>query len=325
MARVLRTRGNRFSNVWKLVRLAAVAACVVLTGTRDSAGEGLSYIYGIDDNNYVWEVDPAGKTYTRELNTGLTGLSNAFAYDTARDDMYFLSSAKELYYWDHRSTFAKLSTREQLGLGTGITQPANAAHYADAYWFFNEGANTLNKASLNYLDNVPTSVASLTTYAISGIPGTLSTNNTFGDIAINGNTGVLYAATVSGLFYSIDLGALSAGAGTASVIKSNGTGNPSLQIAFSSDYATLYATNYVGGQWYTMDVLTGNLTAIDGFQTKLNGSNGFRDLGGSSIAPVPEPSTWALMAVATGLIAVRRWRGAGRRQVVCAGREIDRL
>ena len=324
MAQVLRMSGNRFSIVWKLVRLAAVAAGVVLTGTRDSTEAGLSYIYGIDDNNYVWEVDPAGKTYTRELNTGLTGLSNAFAYDTARDDMYFLSSGKELYYWNHGSTFTKLSTADTLGLSS-VTQPANAAYYADAYWFFNEGANTLNKASLNYVNNMPTSVASLATYAISGIPGSISSNNLFGDIAINGNTGLLYAATTSGLFYSVDLGALSGGAGTASVIKSNGTGNPSLQIAFSSDYATLYATNYAGGQWYTMDVPSGNLTAIVGLQTKLDGTNGFRDLGGSSISPVPEPSTWALLAVATGLLGVQRWRGVGRRRLACAGREIDRL
>ena len=323
MAHVLRTSANRFSIVWKLVRLAAATACVMLTGTRDSAGQGLSYIYGIDDNNYVWEVDPTGKTYTQELSTGLTGQSNAFAYDTVRDDMYFLSSAKELYYWNHGSIFAKLSSAADLGLSSK-TQPANAAYYANAYWFFNEGTNTLNKASLSYTGNDPTSVASLTSYAISGIPGSISTNNTFGDIAINGNSGVLYAATVSGLFYSVDLAALSGGAGTASVIKAAGS-NPSLQIAFSSDYATLYATNYVGGQWYTMDVTSGDYSAIAGLQTQLSGPNGFRDLGGSSIAPVPEPSTWAFMAVATGLIAVRRWRGAGRRRVARAGREIARL
>ena len=323
MAQVLRTNGNRFSIVWKLVRLAAVAACVVLTGTRDSAGAGVSYIYGIDDANFVWEVDPAGKTYTRELSTGLTGQSNAFAYDTGRDDMYFLSSAKDLYYWNHGSTFTKLANAAALGLSS-VTQPANAAYYADAYWFFNEGTNTLNKAALSYAGNAPTAVASVTSYAISGIPGTLTSSNTFGDIAINGNSGVLYAATVSGLFYSVDLGALSAGAGAASVIKAAGS-NPSLQIAFSSDYATLYATNYAGGQWYTMDVPSGNLTAIVGLQTKLDGTNGFRDLGGSSISPVPEPSTWALLAVATGLIGVQRWRGVGRRRLACAGREIDRL
>jgi hypothetical protein len=295
----------------------------VLTSTRDSAGAGVSYIYGIDDANFVWEVDPVGKTYRQELSTGLTGQSNAFAYDTARDDMYFLSSAKELYYWNHGSTFTKLSNAAALGLSS-VTQPANAAYYADAYWFFNEGTNTLNKASLSYTANSPTSVASVTTYAISGIPGSIAANNTFGDIAINGNSGVLYAATVSGLFYSVDLGALSAGAGTATVIKAAGS-NPSLQIAFSSDYATLYATNYAGGQWYTMDVSNGNVTAIAGFQTTLSGTNGFRDLGGSSISPVPEPSTWALLAVATGFIGVQRWRGAGRRRLECAGREIDRL
>jgi hypothetical protein len=66
-------------------------------------------------------------------------------------------------------------------------------------------------------------------------------------------------------------------------------------------------------------VTSGDYTAIAGLQTQLSGPNGFRDLGGSSIAPVPEPSTWALMAVATGLIAVRRWRGAGRRQVAERG------
>lgn len=323
MAQVLRTNGNRFSIVWKVVRLAAAAACVVLTGTRDSAGAGVSYIYGIDDANFVWEVDPVGKTYTRELSTGLTGQSNAFAYDTGRDDMYFLSSAKDLYYWNHGSTFTKLANAAALGLSS-VTQPANAAYYADAYWFFNEGTNTLNKAALSYAGNAPTAVASVTSYAISGIPGTLTSSNTFGDIAINGNSGVLYAATVSGLFYSVDLGALSADAGAASVIKAAGS-NPSLQIAFSSDYATLYATNYAGGQWYTMDVPSGNLTAIVGLQTKLDGTNGFRDLGGSSISPVPEPSTWALLAVATGLIGVQRWRGVGRRRLACAGREIDRL
>lgn len=323
MSQVLRTNGNRFSIVWKVVRLAAAAACVVLTGTRDSAGAGVSYIYGIDDANFVWEVDPVGKTYRQELSTGLTGQSNAFAYDTGRDDMYFLSSDKDLYYWNHGSTFTKLANAAALGLSS-VTQPANAAYYADAYWFFNEGTNTLNKAALSYAGNAPTAVASVTSYAISGIPGTLTSSNTFGDIAINGNSGVLYAATVSGLFYSVDLGALSAGAGAASVIKAAGS-NPSLQIAFSSDYATLYATNYAGGQWYTMDVPSGNLTAIVGLQTKLDGTNGFRDLGGSSISPVPEPSTWALLAVATGLIGVQRWRGVGRRRLACAGREIDRL
>ena len=323
MSQALRSSANRFSIVWNVVRLVAAAACVVLTSTRDSAGAGVSYIYGIDDANFVWEVDPVGKTYRQELSTGLTGQSNAFAYDTARDDMYFLSSAKELYYWNHGSTFTKLSNAAALGLSS-VTQPANAAYYADAYWFFNEGTNTLNKASLSYTANSPTSVASVTTYAISGIPGSIAANNTFGDIAINGNSGVLYAATVSGLFYSVDLGALSAGAGTATVIKAAGS-NPSLQIAFSSDYATLYATNYAGGQWYTMDVSNGNVTAIAGFQTTLSGTNGFRDLGGSSISPVPEPSTWALLAVATGFIGVQRWRGAGRRRLECAGREIDRL
>lgn len=323
MSQVLRTNGNRFSIVWKVVRLAAAAACVVLTGTRDSAGAGVSYIYGIDDANFVCEVDPVGKTYRQELSTGLTGQSNAFAYDTGRDDMYFLSSDKDLYYWNHGSTFTKLANAAALGLSS-VTQPANAAYYADAYWFFNEGTNTLNKAALSYAGNAPTAVASVTSYAISGIPGTLTSSNTFGDIAINGNSGVLYAATVSGLFYSVDLGALSAGAGAASVIKAAGS-NPSLQIAFSSDYATLYATNYAGGQWYTMDVPSGNLTAIVGLQTKLDGTNGFRDLGGSSISPVPEPSTWALLAVATGLIGVQRWRGVGRRRLACAGREIDRL
>ncbi len=109
------------------------------------------------------------------------------------------------------------------------------------------------------------------------------------------------------------------------MIKSNGTGNPSLQIAFSSDYATLYATNYAGGQWYTMDVSNGNLTSIFGFQTQLSGTNGFRDLGGSSFVAVPEPSTWGLMAVAVGLAGLKRWRRVGRRMPTQVGREIDPL
>ena len=316
------------------VSLAVVASLLLVSGAfRSAAADSIvpSYIYGIGDNNRIWEIDPVGKTSQIVYETGLTGESNAFAFDTVRDQMFFVDANKDLYYWNHAATIARVATAAELGVsGIGAQQPWNAAYYNNAFWFFNTESDQFNKVSLTYSgsgsSNTP-SFDSLTTYSISGIPynSTPGDRNRFGDIAIiadGPNAGMLYAATAwptntDGLFYSLDLDTLTT-TGTATVIKGavlNGTGNPNLQLSFNGDYSTLYGHDYNGGKWYTVDLATGNLTEIVGFTTYTSGTNGFRDLGGASlesVTPVPEidprsfGSVIALLLGALGLIERRR-------------------
>ena len=281
------------------------SSCVVLTGmlvlcaavpAATAASIAPSYVYGIDDSNDIWEIDPAGKTAEVVYGTGRTGQSNAFAFDTVRDQMFFIDANKDLYYWNHGTTVAEVATAAQLGVSDpAIAQPWNAAYYNNAFWFFNTDSDQLNKVSLSYSGAGAPAFDSRTTYQISGIP--YETNpgdrNRFGDIAIicsGPDTGMLYAATSwptanNGLFYSLDLNSLTSSTGSATPIKGSGTpdgnGNPNLQLSFNGDYTTLYGHDYNGGKWYTVDLGSGDTTEIAGFTTI-----GFRDLGGASLSSV---------------------------------------
>jgi hypothetical protein len=313
------------------VPLAVVASLLLVSGAfRSAAADSIvpSYIYGIGDNNRIWEIDPVGKTSQDVYQTGLTGESNAFAFDTVRDQMFFIDANKDLYYWNHATTIARVATAAELGVASS-EQPWNAAYYANAFWFFNTESDQFNKVSLTYSGGLSTpGFGSLTTYNINGIPYNANPGdrNRFGDIAIiasGPDAGMLYAATAwptntDGLFYSLNLNTLTT-TGTATVIKGagvpNGNGNPNLQLSFNGDYSTLYGHDYNGGKWYTVALATGNLTEIVGFTTYTSGTNGFRDLGGASlesVTAVPEidPSAFgsviALLLGALGLIERRR-------------------
>ena len=80
----------------------------------------------------------------------------------------------------------------------------------------------------------------------------------------------------------------------------------------SSDNSTLYGQRYIDGTWHTIDTATGGATPIAGFVTTFGSGNGFRDLGGSALNPVPEPSTLGLAAIggiaSLGYVVRRRWR-----------------
>ena len=304
----------------------------VLSLVLPSAAQA-EYIYGIDDSNNIWEVDPVNRTDKIVLSGSSYGLtetqkSNSFAYDPIRDEMFFTYSGTAagkagLYYWNH--TNGVNAIRQILNATTVVsgttawslmspTDPANAAYYQDSYWFFNgNGGKTdqLNRLSFTYTSG-SIAPSTLQTWTISNLPAP----NTFGDIAISGSTGILYANTVSGQFYSVDLLSLSGSSGTATTAVSvTGVvgGNPSLQNAFSEDYDVLYATQFNDRTWYTEDIATGVVTPILSGTTNWTTTVGFRDLGGSSLtAVVPEPSTTA-MAIAGGVlyggIALRRkWR-----------------
>jgi hypothetical protein len=310
--------------VWKVclsrrVSLAVVASLLLVSGAfRSAAADPIvpSYIYGIADDNEIWQINPVSgqQSFESTYNTGLTGQSNAVAFDRGRDQLLFLDVSNNLYLWNKPlggspAAFQQITTSSSLGISSSLVY--NASYYNDGFWFFKEATNELVKASLTYsspaVGTVPT-FSSTTSYTLTG--PSPSTVNGFGDIAINANTGILYAATSTGLFYSVDL---SDPATTYNEIKGVG-GNISLQLSFNQDFTILYGHNYTSGAWYTVDLATGNLTDLN-YATIVPGTGrGFRDLAGASVisAAVPEidpgvcGSAIALLLGAFGLLERRR-------------------
>jgi len=284
------------ASVSRRMSLAVVASLLLLSAAfRPAAANPIvpSYIYGIADDNQIWQINPipGQQSFESTYNTGLTGQSNAVAFDRGRDQLLFLDVSNNLYLWNKPlggspAAFQQITTSGSLGISSSLVY--NASYYNDGFWFFKEATNDLVKASLSYSGTTPGTVPTFsgtTSYTLTG--PTPASGNGFGDIAINANTGILYAATSTGYFYSVDL---SNPTTTYNEIKGVG-GNISLQLAFNQDFSILYGHNYGSGAWYTVDVATGNLTDLN-YTTIVPGTSaGFRDLGGASaidVTPVPE-------------------------------------
>jgi hypothetical protein len=86
---------SRVSSIFNasVVRLAAafsLAAVVVFGAASAWAGPPVpAYIYGIDNINDIYEIDPIAKTSTLVLAQP-AGISNSLAYDTVRNDLFFI-------------------------------------------------------------------------------------------------------------------------------------------------------------------------------------------------------------------------------------------
>lgn len=257
--------------------LCALSACGALSGSALADVKPVN-LYGVSNQNTIWEIDPLARQFTEVDDTGLSQVngSNSMAYDASRDQFFFTYGGDQsLRFWD-RQSFGAGSTRPiatwgNVGMGT---DPANAAYYDNAYWYVTGGQRTLHKVAFTYSGNEPTFASDTPIDLTStGYPAGLS----YGDIAINARTGVLYGTTTSGVFYRFS--ANEPRAGTYRQISNTGL---SLQIAFDAEYTTLFAHVHPTGKWYTLDVDTGALTDL-GFTTVVPGTaNGFRDIGGSA-------------------------------------------
>ena len=294
-----------------LTTLVAIAA-IAVSAANAAAGTLGHYIYGVDVANDIWELNPADKTSTKVLTSSEIGqTANANAYDSSRNHLFFVNAANTFDYWE-RSTGTIKSVG---GLSLGLTaDPNNAAFYNDAFWYFEHNTNVLKQATLSYTGSGETavpSVSAINSFAVLGMSAFGVNTNSFGDIAIDQNTGTLYANTSRGRFYSVDL----ANPSLSFAELRSSPGNlrtVGLQLSFDHLSNTLYGTNYTTGDWYTIDTSNGDLTQIAGFNTLVAGGRGFRDLGGAALNPVPEPSTIGLAAV--GLIGGLGYTGIRRRR-----------
>ena len=202
--------------------------------------------------NYVYKLSPTNFRVMQEdlsVKQSLTyedvagSKANSLAYDYDNNTLFFIKSDLKLYYIQSGDTVAT----EVSGFSSPSAQPANAAYHNNAIWYFEFNSNVLVKISLSYAGSVP-SVSGKTTYSVTGMnlpsAGVVGPNtNTFGDIAINNNTGVLYASTSRGRFYSINL---SNPAGTFSEIVASPGNDRSvgLQLAYNNTANVLYGHNH---------------------------------------------------------------------------------
>lgn len=312
-----------FFSLLHAVRRTSAVACVLFAGFAAAlatpvAAAPVSYIYGIDDSNDIWELDPIGQTATKVFTTNLPGTanSNAFAYDNTRENMFFLNgsgTSSTLYVWNKpTNSLSVAATAAQLGITSGSLQPANAAFNPTdgKYYFFEDGTADLYGISFTYSGNIPTFSAS-SSVTVAGIT---AGTNLYGDIAIdNGTTpNLLYGSTTDGNFFTVDL---TSPATTYNPVGLNGISpTTGLQLSFNVNYTTLYGQAFGTANWYTINLGSGEPDGPSIWTSPV----AFRDLGGASLtqAVVPEidPAAFggvlALVLGSLGLLERRRMAAA---------------
>ena len=240
----------------------------------------MAIFYGIYENNSVWAIDTVNKTTTEIISSGILNHNNSLAFDPDRDQLFCIGTGGIEYWASGTNTIQNVS-----GVSLGLTtSPDNAAFYNDALWYFEHDSNKLWKATLSYTGSGNTavpSVSGVTSYQVLNMDHTnLFNTNTFGDIAINRGSGILYGSTSRGRFYSIDLSDI---VNTFSeTVESLGDDRTvGFQLSFDELNSVLYATNYNTGDWYIVNTTNGDLIQVSGLVTISSFSGlGFRDLGG---------------------------------------------
>jgi hypothetical protein len=300
--------------------VALLLTSVLLSAPATAA----SYFYAVGSNNHLYEVSDTGvQRDVRDLS-GLVGVTpvNGAAFDAGRSQLFFSvpgsgSGNGSLWYWNQATNATPVS----LGL-LPTARPDNGAYWDGAYWYVQQGTNTLHRIALNY-DGAgnPTGLGAASTASLVHTPALSGGDLWFGDIAIqtlSGSSAKLYGATAAGnQFFSVNLtnGALS-GNVSASLLGTVGSdGVDKMQLSFDSAGTTLYGHAYDSGQWYTINTANGALTTLAFSSFTAGVSNGFQDMGGASASAtpssgVPERGPWlALLSVTlVSLVLARRRR-----------------
>lgn len=281
------------------VLLLAAFLVVVPAQEQNAHANTTSYVYGIDDANVIYEIDPVGKTFEVVNPTGLSGTnnSNSMAYDTSRDHFYFMHTYSGgsnngqtwLLMWDRSTTgpgsLRQIANASQLGISNGA-DPANAAFYNGAFWFFaSSSSNVLKEARLTYTGNIP-SFNSLINHDLSTFAAPTYPTGGYGDIAIS-PTGELYGSQTNGRIFKVDLNLLG---NTSNVVYTQikaADNTFGYQLSFDASHTRLFGHYYNNASWVTIDMTSGSVTSLN-FQTPTPPTTtGFRDIGGASDTQSP--------------------------------------
>jgi hypothetical protein len=297
------------------VVLAGLSGLAAAWAPIAAVAETVSYMYGVADDNNIYAISPLEQAVTGTISTAslrLTGTTpNAFALDRNREQMLFLGSNKNLYFWDRDSdTLGQVATANDLGLTGDI--PRDASFYDDKFWFFGYQNNTLNAVPILYDGNgIPTGIGTMTSTLIS--ISNPSNFLSFGDIAINPVTQTLYGSTLPmtsggrGEFFSLQMSDL---ANSYTVLPEGSGKTLGLQLGFDKDYAKLYGQDFETGDWYEVNTTTGAFTSLNYASPSYAR---LRDVAGGLVA-VPEPGTLALACAGIAIPLGMGWTRGRRRK-----------
>jgi hypothetical protein len=259
-------------------RLFAVSAGIILSISQASAVT----LYGIDDSsNSLITINPNTGAVTTIGSTGVSaGDFGDLAYNPVSGTAYWAAGRGN-------------SNLYSINLSTGAATLIGSDGIGDLFGLaYNTANNTLygfsGTGTSSYIINVSTGAA--TFLANTGVYAGGATYNTLtGQIVLN--------AAGGGSFYAIDpatgnASLLSAGAGS---INDNGLAfDPSSGNYFTDDWDGLI---YQYNSFTSRQLLSSGNSSLDGI------------IAVSALAPVPEPSTWAMMILGfagVGFMAYRR-------------------
>ena len=285
--------------------ILCLVAIIAFLSASPSAVAG-PYVFGISDDSKIHQVDLTDFTDSIVFDTGLPGLTNGVAWDEDGGRLYYRNKEdSSLYFWTRSTNTQQVLTGPALPTGFN----ANAAMYNGAYWYVEDGTDTLVRASFDFsLPNSPT-IGNVESFA--DFDGSVLTSFYFGDVSIS-SSGILYGSSDHGLF-SVDISGPSP-SDFRIVAPSFGV----RQFGFDPSKSFLYTQDYETGQWYTSD--------LNGLENSLNQASNvsfattpLRDIG-DVIGDMPEPAVWQSLLLGLFALSVHRFGWSSLRARMCAAK-----
>lgn len=277
------------------IGVAFAAATLLFTGSTSASAQSTQFLYGITNDGKIYEVDIQNKTTTLAFTTNLN-LMNGLAFNESGNagtgQLFYRAGTGSngstgLYVWNRNNNTQSLITVPTSIATSGLLpgQSSNASWYNGAYWYVQQGTDTLTKVTVDFTNISAPVVSSLQSFT--NFDGTSKTNFSFGDISIS-SSGILYGST-SDTFFHVDL---NSGSPTS---YSSQASSAQLQIGFGADGTTLYGEAAGTGAWYQIDKSTGVSTSL-GFTS----AAAFNDISEGSVrsassVTAPEPSSLAFL------------------------------
>jgi hypothetical protein len=198
-----------------------------------------------------------------QISIGASGF-NGGAYDKDSNTTIFYANMGNsgLYSWNNTSNVDNIelsgvyNSFEGSEVSPWVNSPVyNAAYYASGYWYFDQQGSGLNKVHLAYDTGYGYVEATGKETWNVGLPIDVSINS-FGDISIDTNSGILYATTIYGNIYSINI--LPTITGGVPVTLNSGyihgdVDGVLLQTSLGYDN-TLYGHHYDSSGWYKINI-----------------------------------------------------------------------
>ncbi len=278
-----------------------LAAFAAFLWTAPNAVAG-SYLYGVSDDGKIHQVNLTNFIDSVVFDTGLTGLLNGVAWDDVNGLLYYRNPKdSNLYLWKRANNTQSVLFGQPLPSGFN----SNASFYNGAYWYVQDGTDTLVRATMDFsIPNFPL-IANVDTFA--NFDGTALTAFYFGDIAIS-NSGVLYGSSNYGLFSSIISGP------TPAQIRTLSPTFAVRQISLDPTNSFLYTQDSTTGNWFTAN-LSGTETPLYSASNVQFSTTPLRDLGATLLtAPIlalPEPAAWQTLGIGLGAMG---FLGFGRKR-----------